>query len=400
MPIQSPQTVTTFQSDILSALQNTGITQTNPGGKARAFADIAGNEMGGLESRSYAALGQSLLPFATGDNLDFLGEVYGIPRLDGTTASSSVSDGNFIFYVQSGTFGSINSGNSIIIPAGTVLSTGSASGPTYTTDSAVTLPASMSSVAFAATCTSDGSSGNVSAGAISNHNFQGYTDFRFGSLLVTNNFGVVSGDDAEMDDDYRYRINLKLSSKNGAAEADLRLAILNVPGLQDVVFERQAGTYICYVYAVSPTVPTSTLQMVQAQMNTATAWPIVGTAVQPDLIGISLSTTVTFVAGATASQQQAAIANAQAAAENYINNLAIGQTLVINDISDAIMGSDSNILDIGEPNQPLAGIYIWRSRADGTRYSRFLVANYTPQTGERIVVEPSITNPIALTAAS
>lgn len=64
-----------------------------------------------------------------------------------------------------------------------------------------------------------------------------------------------------------------------------------------------------------------TLQMVQAQMNKVTAWPIVETAVQPDLIGISLSTTLTFVSGATASQQAAAIANAQAAAENYINNL-------------------------------------------------------------------------------
>lgn len=385
---------------MLSGLQNTGITQTSPGGKARAFCDIAGSEMGGLETRSYAALGQSLLPFSTGDNLDFLGEVYGVPRLDAQTASSSSSDGNFIFFVQSGTFGSINAGNDIVVPAGTVLSSGSVSGPTYSTDSAVTLPANMSSVAFSATATSDGSYGNIAAGAITNHNFQGYTDFRFGSLMVTNNFGIVSGDDAESDDDYRYRINLKLSSKNGAAESDIRLAILNVPGIQDVVFERQAGTYICYVYAVSPTVPTGTMQMVQAQMNTVTAWPIVGSATQPDLIGISLSTIVTFVAGATASEQQGAIANAQSAAENYINNLTIGQTLVINEIASAILGADPNILDIGQPNQPLSGIYIWRSRSDGSRYSRFLVADYTPQTGERVVVEPSVTNPIALTAAS
>jgi hypothetical protein len=49
----------------LSALENTGITQTSPGGKARAFSDIAGSEMGGLESRSFSALAQSLIPFAT-----------------------------------------------------------------------------------------------------------------------------------------------------------------------------------------------------------------------------------------------------------------------------------------------------------------------------------------------
>jgi uncharacterized phage protein gp47/JayE len=112
-----------------------------------------------------------------------------------------------------------------------------------------------------------------------------------------NNFGIVAGQDEEDDDSYRYRISLKLQSTGGAAEADLRLAILNVPGIQDVVFERQAGTYTAYVYGISPAVPPSLLQMVQAQIDATTAWPLTGTAVSPDLIGISFSTRVTFVAG-------------------------------------------------------------------------------------------------------
>ena len=127
-------------------------------------------------------------------------------------------------------------------------------------------------------------------------------------MLVTNNFGVATGSDAEDDDSYRYRINLKLTSKNGAAEADLRLSILNVPGIQNVTFQRQAGTYLCYVYAVSPTVPTSTMQMVQARINAVTAFPLVGTAKNPDLVGISVQTTLTFVPGATSAQKQAATA--------------------------------------------------------------------------------------------
>jgi len=400
MPIQNPQSASVFQADILSQMQGTGVTQLNPGGKARAFGDIVGSEMGGLELRSYAALGQSLLPFATADNLDFLGEMYGVTRLDGSTAASDASEDNFTFYVQSGTFGSINGGNDIIIPAGTVLSTGVSTGTAYTTDASVLLPATSSSVSFSATCTSDGSSGNIPAASLTSHNFQGYTDFRYGSLLVTNDFGVISGADPELDDNYRYRISLKLSSKNGAAEADLRLAILQVPGIQDMVFVREAGTYICYVYASSPTVSTGTMQMVQAQMNTATAWPIVGTAVQPDLVGISLTTTLTFVSGATSGQQQAAIANAMTAAQNYINNLTVGQTFVINQIADQILSADPSILTIGTPNQPLTQIYIWRSRDDGSRYSRFLVADYVPAVGERVIVESSIDNPIDLTSAS
>ncbi len=402
MPIQSPQATSVTQLNLLSALQATGITQTSPGGKARAFSDAVGNEIGGLEFRSFAALGQSLLPYATGDNLDFIGEMFGVPRIQAQTGSSPISDGNFIFYVQSGTFGNINSGNSITVPAGTLLSTASAYGPTYTADNPVLLPAGSSSVSFSATSTTDGSSGNVLPNAITNHNFQGYTNFRYGSLLVTNNYGIVTGVDEETDTNYRYRINLKISSKNGAAESDLRLAILLVPGIQDVVFSRQAGTYLCYIYATSPTVPISVMQLVQAQMNQVTAWPLVGTAVQPDLVGISLSTTVTFVSGATSSQQSAAVANAQAAASNYINNLdsASGQTFVINQLASQILDSDSNILDIGNPDQPINAIYIWRSREDGTRYSRTLINDYVPQLGERITTEPSISMPISLASAS
>jgi hypothetical protein len=136
------------------------------------------------------------------------------------------------------------------------------------------------------------------------------TDARFGALLVTNNFGIVAGQDEEDDDSLRYRLNLKLRSTGGAAEADLRLAILNVPGIQDVQFAREAGTYTACIYGISPAVPPSLLQMVQAQIDATTAWPLTGTAINPDLIGISFSTTVTFVAGATSAEQQTALANA------------------------------------------------------------------------------------------
>ena len=51
------------------------------------------------------------------------------------------------------------------------------------------------------------------------------------------------------------------------------------------------------------------------------------------------------------------------------------------------------------PIQPISNIYIWRDRADGTRYSRYLVADYTAIAGERMIVENSITNPIQLSAS-
>jgi Baseplate J-like protein len=131
-------------------------------------------------------------------------------------------------------------------------------------------------------------------------NFTNYADSRFSTLLVTNNFGLVGGRDEEDDDSYRFRISLKLQSRGGAAEVDLRLSVLNVPGIQDVAFQRQASSYTAYVYGISPVVPPSLLSLVQAALDERTAYPLVGTAVAPDLVGISLSTTATFVPTASA----------------------------------------------------------------------------------------------------
>lgn len=399
MPIQSPQSTATFQAQTLSSLQQTGITQTNPGGKARGFSDIVGDQLGRLEARSYTNIGQSLLPYATGDNLDFLGEVYGVARLGATTAAANVSDYNFQFYVLQGNFGQINGGQSIVVPAGAAISTASQSGAVYTLDTPVTLPAASSVVPFSATSASDGSAGNAPAGVFRNTNFRGYVDFRNGSLLVTNNYGITAGRDAEDDDSYRYRINTKLQSKGGASESDLQLAILSVPGIQNVVFKRQAGTYIAYIYSVNQVVSSGLLTACQAQLNSTTAFPLVGVATAPDLVGISLQTSLKFVGGATPSQQQTAIAAAVTAASNYINNLSLTATLVINEIASEILNADPNILDIGQPNKPLSSIYIWRDRADKTRYSRYLVSDYATQTGERLIVENSVANPINLTIA-
>jgi hypothetical protein len=56
------------------------------------------------------------------------------------------------------------------------------------------------------------------------HNFTNYAESRFGSLLVTNDFGIIGGRDQEGDESYRYRIHLKLISQSGSNESSLRFA--------------------------------------------------------------------------------------------------------------------------------------------------------------------------------
>ena len=43
--IQTPGTSSSYQASILAALQATGITNTSPGAKARAFSDATGDQV-------------------------------------------------------------------------------------------------------------------------------------------------------------------------------------------------------------------------------------------------------------------------------------------------------------------------------------------------------------------
>lgn len=400
MPIQQPTSATTFQNQILSALATTAITQLSPGGKARAIADIVGDVLGTTETDCFNMVSQSLLPYATGSNLDLIGDVFGVTRLAQTNTTVIPDDENFEFYVRSGTFGTINNGQNIVVPVGTTVSSSAPGGPVFVLTQPVTLSAAQSLAYFAAASTIPGSAGNIAAGVIDTCNFTNYAQSQYGTLLVTNNYGVVGGSDAESDDDYRYRINLKITSRAGANQAALQFAILQVPGVQNVVFQPQAGTFTCYVYGIAPQVPPSLLQLVQTAINNTAAYPLTGLAVAPNLVGISLETTITFVAGVSSANQASIIQNAVAAAQNYINNLSIGSPLIINELAAQIINADKNILDTGTPDDPINSIFIWRSRADGSRYSRFLVQDYTPSLGERIVTEYSISNPINLIPAS
>ena len=149
-----------------------------------------------MEGRQFLNIAQSLLPFATDTSLDLIGEIFGVPRLNQQTASVDISEQNFSWYVRHGSFGSINSGKDIVIPSGVRIYTAAQSGPVYVAG-AIPLPAGASSQFFTATSLYSGAAGNAPSGIFALHNFTNYTESRYGSLLVTNNYGIVGGRDAE-----------------------------------------------------------------------------------------------------------------------------------------------------------------------------------------------------------
>ena len=222
--------------DILAALTQTGIRQTAAGGKARAFCDIVGDKIGEMETKEFVNLGETLIHYFTGEDLDFIGEIFGVYRVGAQVASIAQGDTNFKFYAAGGkTFGDINSGSDITVPAGTLIMTAAQAGPIFLTDTLFTLRAADKEQFVSAYSASPGSSANAAAGVFNrwSGNFT-YSNAAFGSLLVTNAYGVVGGRDDESDDNYRYRIQQKLQGRNGANEAALRFELLQVPGIQDI----------------------------------------------------------------------------------------------------------------------------------------------------------------------
>jgi hypothetical protein len=392
--IQKPTTAEQYRIEILQSLATTGVKQLSPGGKARAFFDIVADMIGRSEQAQFYNISQTLLPYATGDSLDAIGQIYGVTRIPRQDGQVMAQDQNFKFYVRSGSFGDINSGNDIYIPAGVRIATLDDDGPVYVT-SPFLLLASDAMAYFTAKAVSPGSKGAAPSQVFIRHNFTNYSSFQYGSLLVTNDYGVIGGRDQEEDESYRYRIYLKIRAQSSVNESALRFELLQLPGIQDVVFEPYSGGFTCYVFGISPIVPPSLIALVQSTLNEKVAFPLTAVAVNPDLVGITLSTSIQYTSNVLQSERETVKFTAIRAAEEYINNLGLGQPLIINEIADRLRNADTRILDIGQPNKQIQEIYIWRARPDGSRYSRYLLGNYTPSTGERIVVEPLAT-PISL----
>lgn len=384
-----------YQTRILESLMAAGIRQLSPGGKARALADAVASELAGLDAAMFARFSQTLLPYATGENLDALGAIFGVYRIPQQTVELTAADRNFVFYVPGGTFGSINNGQDIVIPAGTRIFPASGTSPVYITDELI-LPAGDSEFYFGARAMDSGASANVAPNTLVRHNFTGYADAIFGSLLVTNRAAIVSGRDEEDDDSYRYRIRLKLTSPSSVTENGIRFALLQLPGVQDIVFKPEPGRVTCYLYSIAVYPDPGLLDQAQSVLDEHLAFPLHGRVVAPEVVGISLHTTIRVSGSVTAAEKDVIVGNAVSAVREYVNNLGIRETLYINRIAEVILNADPRIVDIGAPNRQIQGIYIWRSRTNGQRYSRTLLGNYAPQFGERVAIESSLQNPISI----
>lgn len=220
----------------------TGINNFVRASKARAHLDATIEEFLNLrEDVARVERGRDPL-FATGKDLDILGERIGLPRLKATFASSDSSSQNFAWYVSSGTFGTINSGNPITIPAGEIIYSEPNQNELgvqikYVLSEAVTLAASASIKYFSVKAVVLGAGSNVGRKVIRTHSFTNYTGSSSAGLKVINFYPVLNGANDETDETYRYRILNFYTSLLQVNEQKIKLLGLEVPGVLNVRVE-------------------------------------------------------------------------------------------------------------------------------------------------------------------
>jgi uncharacterized phage protein gp47/JayE len=394
-----------IRTAIADLASNSAIANLSPGSKARLVVEAVGEVIGAVATDLSLGMINTVLPNATGATLDLIADMVGIQRLPEIRARVETSDQNFKYYVKTGTFGDINSGNAFTIPAGTEIRTGSQRGradATMIQRAAVTLPAGDSEAFFSADQIGQVRLRGIAAGALSRHDYIGYTDSDFQSLLVTNVKGIA-GRPVESDQNLRFRIANRMQSAAEANLTSIRLNSLLVPGVSDVKIvpnKSGIGSYDVVVFGTSQVVADNVIQQVQDQIDRHQAVGTRGIAVGPRLVGLTMRIRLRFKDEAKAGEKNAAANAARQAIREFITDIRPGGRFIMNSLVRVVLGAHPMILDLGDPDDPFDQILVWRSTLTGdARFSRNLRQNLSVRNDEELLIEYSVDNPIELIEA-
>lgn len=394
MPLFAESQEKIYGDIMFDMVNNTVISRSSPGAKMRALVEAVSLKMGSMYSQFDLNFVQAFLDGAEGRFLNFIGDMMNVPRLGEEPARVTAADQNIRFFVDVGTFGDINGGSSILLTGGTIVSTGSGgSGIRYRVTVDTILAASLSEAYVSVEAVRSGSSPNVAAKQLIYHDFNNYTDSSSDTLLVENTADIVNGQDIEIDSNYRFRIANQVVAAEGANPTAIRLAALAVPGVADITmvpYHRGIGSYELLVKSTTPTIPTGLVQTVRSAVARVGAQGIVSYVRGPTELGMSLVATVSFRRRLSSEEESSILVAATNNITDYVNNLDISEDFVVNEVVERVLSTSDLIKNIGQANQPLDSIYIYRpSRLEDNKVRSTLIGDFSPEVDEKLLVEPS-----------
>ena len=342
---------------------NTQITRFTPGSKARTLMAIISNEIERLEEILSSNIVLSLVNGAGGIYLDFIGELVGVARTPQKNARVEAEDRSVRIYTDGGvTFGELNRGLAIVVPAGTVL-TSEDETVRYLTTLSKTLDPNETEAYLSVRSLTQGSAGNLAPNVLTRIVFEQYSTFPAIQLRIANLSSIDTGGEQDSDQFYRYKIaNALLSAETGNLTS-IRLAALSVQSVADLLvlqLFRGIGTADLILDTVNGLVSLSTIEAVKRAISSVTSLGMDISVRAPTLVGIELALDVRYARGLSGADKQQVDRNIRQAVSSLIAEVPLGGTLAVNSISTAIRMSDKNIADIGLPNAPLSELILWR----------------------------------------
>jgi len=378
---------------------NTNLTKLGPGGIARGIIEAVNKRLNEAYEIFDLNLARSFVSSSNGQLLDLIGYLLGCVR--DTSLSALITSNMEVvkFYVDSGTFGNINSNNDIVINQGLIISTQSNQGGVrYKTLEMVVLPSSGDSQFISVEALLPGTDSHLGTGSLVNHSFIGYTDYLNKTLKVTNAHSISNARNLESDANYRYRIVNKVLEAEAANLTAIRLACLSTPGVADIVLiprYRGIGTFGVIIKATTSTVSQTLIDEVTSTLQRVLAYGNIAYVIGPLETGISMKVTIWYGSNITDTEMEDIESNVTTAIIDYVNALDIGQTLYINQLINQLFDVSDSIANFGQPNKPIDELYIYtQTELLETKIRQTLLNDYAPATNERVIIEPSVSVPI------
>jgi uncharacterized phage protein gp47/JayE len=380
--------------------QDTNITNLSPGAKARALLEAHGVGLDEAYKFFDLNLARAFLSSAPGQYLELIGVLLQLPRI--VAESSGVDEESQVqkFYVDSGTFGTINNGSDINVPVGTILSTeAEATGVKYRVIKSVTLPAAANVGWVAVESTLPGDESPLGPNTLVYHQFVGYADADNETLLTSNDYAIANGTPFESDANYRYRLSQRVLEAESSNEVALRLAALTTPGVSDVVTiprYRGVGTFGIIVKAEVPITPMSLLLDVQRRVAGVQSGGEVVYIKAPKITGVTMKMTVYYRKRLTTDELDEIEDTFIQTIRLNMDSLGLGDSFEPNRLAGSLFTVSPEISGFGSASKPFDEIYIYKeTRLGDGRVSEKLLGDYTPTTDEeRVIIEPTVNNPI------
>ena len=369
-------------------IQRTNINNFDRDSKVKAITNALQEELIELRNASINSFQAAQLSNSSGEDLIRLAENHGVEILNQSFATVLDVELNQAFYVETGTFGDINSGASITIPAGKVISSlpnNNELGATvrYKLTKAVVAPADASIVYVSARAEISGDISNVGQGVLTQHNVTEYTDSATKALKTINFYPILNGRRAETDSQLKFRVAQNYNRLHQNSSTKILLNSLQVPGVlqvKNIPGYFGIGTVGVVVLGANNQSNPALINQVQARLDKYEGPAGQMIAVPAAETSFILELNIRTIRNLNPNEKARLKSQIKRACINYFRSVGIGGIVRLEELAQAIQTNSAGLISlnvVGDTNKLFKKVYIARGFSNSVYSEREELINTT-----------------------